>query len=130
MTSTAIGRELLTPAFVLNNSCLHGHINCPAREFPQFVVNERQQLRGGLAVAGRGCVKETGDVGHASESNPARARSGTSFTGAATESSSEQGEPLWGSSSRRRSAKGHECDIVALTAARRMLLHQIDDTFS
>ena len=38
-------------------------------ELPQLVVDEREQVGGGLAVAGRGGVEEAGHVGHAAECN-------------------------------------------------------------
>ena len=41
---------------------LHGHPR--GREFPQLVVDEREQVGRRLAVAGRGGVKEVGDLGH------------------------------------------------------------------
>ncbi len=36
---------------------------------PKLVVHEREQVGGGLAVAGRGGVQEVGHVGHAAECN-------------------------------------------------------------
>ena len=38
-------------------------------ELPQLVVDEREQVGGGLAVAGRGGVQEAGHVGHSAECN-------------------------------------------------------------
>ena len=35
-----------------------------SRQFPQLVIDEREQVDGGLAVARRGRVEETGHVGH------------------------------------------------------------------
>ena len=43
-------------------------------ELAQLVVDEREQLGGGLRVAGRGGVEEAGDVGHAAEHTPAGRR--------------------------------------------------------
>ena len=33
-------------------------------EFPQLVVDEREQIGGGPAVAGRSSIEQTGDIGH------------------------------------------------------------------
>ena len=41
---------------------LLGHPRC--RQFAQFVVDQRQQLRGGLSVAAVCCFEKLGDVGH------------------------------------------------------------------
>src|SRR5207248_7637883 len=41
-------------------------------QLPQFVVHEWQQFGRGVRVAGRGRVKELGDVGHAAEGNRRR----------------------------------------------------------
>ena len=43
-------------------------------ELAQLVVDEREQVGGGLRVAGRGGVEEAGDVGHAAEHTPPRTR--------------------------------------------------------
>jgi len=39
-------------------------------ELAQFVVDEWQQLGGGLRISGRGVVEELGDVGHAAQHTP------------------------------------------------------------
>ena len=49
------------------------------RELAQFVVDEREQIRGGVTVAAVGGFEELGDVGHSAHQSAAKRIHFTSF---------------------------------------------------